>query len=76
MVSHDDEDRVLEPRLGLRGLEEGPDGVVRIGHAAFAIDQLRVDLTGRPGIRAVVGGRHHEVMEGFAGGVRTVGLFE
>ena len=76
VVSHDDEDRVLEPRLGLRGLEESPDGVVRIGHAALAVDQLRVDLTGRPGIRTVIGGRHHEVMEGLTRGVSTVGLFE
>ena len=76
MIGHDHEDRVFEPRLRLRGLQEGADGVVGIGDAAFATDQTGVDLAGRPSIRTVVRSRHHEVMEGLARGVGAVGLFE
>ena len=74
VVGDDDEDRVLEPGLGPRRLEEGADGVVGVGHAALATAQARIDPTRRPGVGPVVGRRHDEVMEGLAGGEGPVCL--
>ena len=74
MVGHDDEDRILEPRLVLRGLEECANRVIRIGHPALAIDELRVDLARRPSVWAVVRSRHHKVVEGLASRMSLVGF--
>ena len=76
MVGHDDEDRILEPRLVLRSLEECANRVIRISHPALAVDELRVNLARRPSVRTVVRSRHHEVMEGLTGRMGLVGLFE
>ena len=74
MVGHDDEDRILEPRLVLRGLEECANRVIRISHPALAVDELRVNLARRPRVGAVVRSRHHEVMEGLTGRMSLVGF--
>ena len=76
MVSDDDEHRILEPRLFLSSLKEGPNRVIRIGHPALAVDELGVNLARRPRVRAVVRRRHDEMMEGLAGGMGLVGFLQ
>ena len=76
MVGHDNENRVLKPRLVLRGLEERANGIIRISHPALTVDKLRVNLARRPRVRTVVRSRHHEVMEGLAGRMSFVGFLD